>query len=199
MTSPNRSRVEDGVLYTLRHIVSILLLPVTVTVLVPLWLVEPELRTAWVSDPTVLRIAALIAGIAVLAVGLWLIVSTIGYFARVGRGTLAPWDPPRVLVVEGVYRHVRNPMISGVLFVLASEVLATGSRRLLVWFGTFAVANLLYIPLLEEPMLGARFGERYRLYRAGVPRWIPRVAAWRAPWEGAERGDGEGPAGAAPS
>jgi protein-S-isoprenylcysteine O-methyltransferase Ste14 len=120
---------------------------------------------------------------AALLIGLTLFISTLMGFAGTGSGTLAPWDPPRVLVVQGVYRHVRNPMISGVLFILLAETLFTGSRRIFIWFILFFALNLVYIPLLEEPGLAARFGERYRIYKKNVPRWLPRVKAWIPPWE----------------
>ena len=175
-------------LYLLRHLASILLLPFTVTVIVPLWLLssEPD-RNSPPQIPTV-RVLVLAAGAAALLLGLTLFISTVLHFARTGGGTLAPWDPPRVLVVRGVYRYVRNPMISGVLFVLLAEALLTGSRRMLVWFVLFFVINLLYIPSLEEAGLAKRFGERYRLYKENVPRWIPRLTAWVPPWDAANEG-----------
>jgi len=128
-------------------------------------------------------VLVLAAGAAALAVGLTLFIATVRHFARTGRGTLAPWDPPRVLVVQGVYRYVRNPMISGVLFILLAQTLLTGSRRVLVWFGLFFIINLVYIPLFEEAGLAKRFGEQYRLYKQNVPRWIPRLTAWVPPWK----------------
>jgi protein-S-isoprenylcysteine O-methyltransferase Ste14 len=81
-------------------------------------------------------------------------------------------------VVRGVYRHVRNPMISGVLFVLLGEALLTASRPLFGWFLSFALINAIYIPLLEEPGLVHRFGDGYRIYKRHVPRWIPRLTPW---------------------
>jgi protein-S-isoprenylcysteine O-methyltransferase Ste14 len=131
---------------------------------------------------------AVVAGIASLIVGLTLFSFTVINFAVKGRGTLAPWDPPRVLVVEGVYRYVRNPMISGVLFILFAESLFTGSPRVLFWFGLFLLMNLIYIPLFEERSLAARFGERYRIYKRNVPRWIPRITPWRPSWESDSEG-----------
>ena len=100
-------------------------------------------------------------------------------FARVGRGTLAPWDPTSTLVVEGPYRHVRNPMISGVLFLLLAEAALLGSVPLLVWFGAVAGVNAVYMPLVEEPGLVRRYGVEYERYRAAVPRWLPRLRPWQ--------------------
>lgn len=170
-------------LYLLRHVLSILLLPFMVTVVVPLWLLRNDVSRDLAPKPAEVRLLVLGTGIAALGIGLTLFVSTLVHFARTGRGTLAPWDPPRVLVVKGIYRWVRNPMISGVLFILLAEALLTGSRRVLVWFIFFLIINLVYIPLLEEPGLVARFGERYQLYKKSVPRWLPRLKPWTPPWE----------------
>jgi protein-S-isoprenylcysteine O-methyltransferase Ste14 len=111
---------------------------------------------------------------------LTLLVATNLLFIRVGQGTLAPWDPTQKMVARGVYRHVRNPMISGVSFILLGEAMASGFLPLFNWFFIFVVANLIYIPWLEEPGLERRFGEAYRVYKQHVPRWIPRL--W--PWQG---------------
>jgi protein-S-isoprenylcysteine O-methyltransferase Ste14 len=99
-------------------------------------------------------------------------------FVKVGRGTLTPWIPPQHLVVVGPYRHVRNPMISGVLLILSAETLFLGLQPLLIWFGLFLLINAIYIPLLEEPGLQKRFGEEYVRFKRNVSRWIPRPTPW---------------------
>lgn len=154
-----------------RQLRAIALLPVTVTVVVPglvLWRSGADLA-AW-------PLAAL--GVALIAVGLLLVVWTVTLFARLGKGTLAPWDPTSRLVVAGPYRHVRNPMISGVLAILLGEAALFGSLPLLVCFGAVLVVNAVYFPLVEEPGLRTRFGEDYERYRANVPRWVPRLRPW---------------------
>ena len=163
----------------LRHILSILLLPTTVTLVVPaIILSRSPARIAEASSHPL----SLAAGMGVIACGLALVVVTIRYFATLGRGTLAPWDPPRHLVVAGVYRHVRNPMITGVVLILFGETLALRSAGLLSWALGFLTVNAIYIPLLEEPMLENRFGDEYRQYKQNVPRWLPRRTAWTPPW-----------------
>jgi protein-S-isoprenylcysteine O-methyltransferase Ste14 len=117
-------------------------------------------------------------GLILFLVGLVLLVETIHLFAQVGQGTLAPWDPPRQLVVRGVYRYVRNPMISGVLFMLLGEAVLLGSAALLAWFLLALVINTMYFKLSEEPELVRRFGQEYITYRANVPMWIPRTRPW---------------------
>jgi protein-S-isoprenylcysteine O-methyltransferase Ste14 len=119
-------------------------------------------------------------GVICLCLGLVLMTATIRMFATVGKGTLAPWEPPQRLVVRGIYRHVRNPMISGVLFVLLGESVLTASLPVFQWFLVVGVINAVYIPLSEEPGLVNRFGEEYLTYKRNVPRWIPRLT----PWEG---------------
>jgi protein-S-isoprenylcysteine O-methyltransferase Ste14 len=98
-------------------------------------------------------------------------------FASEGVARFA-WDPPRALVVRGPYRHVRNPMISGVLFVLFGEALALLSPPHGVWATAFLALNLVYIPLVEEPRLAQRFGDPYREYCRHVRRFLPRVQPW---------------------
>lgn len=122
-----------------------------------------------------------IAGAAFLLGGIWMWAWTVALFARIGEGTLAPWDPTRRLVVEGPYRHVRNPMIAGVLAILLGEGLLLGSPALLVWCAAFLSINTVYFLLSEEPGLERRFGEEYRAYKAAVPRWIPRRRPWLSP------------------
>ena len=115
------------------------------------------------------------AGVVVVAVGLALVVWTVKLFATVGHGTLAPWDPTSRLVVRGPYRHVRNPMITGVGAILAGEALFFRSWGIAIELAAFALVNAIYFPLVEEPGLRRRFGDEYVEYCARVPRWIPRM------------------------
>ena len=161
----------------LRHLLSIALLPFTVAVLVPAWLLRGKPFTITIGS-TPLQLLQQAAGIFLLVIGLTLFVTSLRRFATEGKGTLAPWDPPKELVVRGPYRYVRNPMISGVVLVLFGEGLVLFAPALLDWAVTFLAVNFVYIPLLEEPMLVARFGESYEEYRRNVPRLIPRVSPW---------------------
>lgn len=165
-------------LWMIRHLVSILLLPFMVVVMVPRWLLAAYGTAEWGGGPAVEGLARAM-GAAVFAVGFALFAWCVLLFARVGRGTLAPWDPTRRLVAVGPYRHVRNPMISGVLLMLAGEALLSRSGALALWTGAFLLINHTYFLLSEEPGLERRFGESYRVYRAHVPRWIPRPTPWR--------------------
>jgi protein-S-isoprenylcysteine O-methyltransferase Ste14 len=163
----------------LRHLFAIAVLPFTMTVLVPLWIVRNRaVAVALPSSAGGVLLALL--GAALLAVGLTLFVSSLRRFAVDGKGTLGPWDPPRELVVRGPYRYVRNPMISGVVCILFAEALLLRSLPHAKWAAAFVVFNLIFIPLLEEPQLEQRFGDSYRRYCRHVPRIVPR---WR-PWQG---------------
>lgn len=112
------------------------------------------------------------------ALGLGLMAWTITLFARRGRGTLAPWDAPTRLVVAGPFRHVRNPMMVGVLLVLLGETTAFRAPLLVGWLALALLAILLFIPLIEEKRLARRFGAEYDRYRSAVPRWLPRLKPW---------------------
>ena len=150
---------------SLRQLAAVLLLPGTVCVLVPALLLD---------DPGLAPWPAAVLGAVLLAVGVAVIGWTVSLFARVGRGTLAPWDPTSKLVVRGPYEHVRNPMISGVIAVLLGEAALFGSPALLAWAAVVFAVNAVYFPLVEEPGLRRRFGAEYDAYAARTPRWVPR-------------------------
>ncbi len=154
----------------LKHLFS-LILPVTVLILVPLWIED---------DFSINNIYALIGGSILILAGLLVIVLTISAFIRIGKGTLAPWSPTKKLVVTGIYAHVRNPMISGVLTVLLGESLAILSLSIFIWAIAFFIINNIYFLMYEEPNLGERFGEDYRQYKSKVPRWIPAMKPYQA-------------------
>ena len=158
---------------------AIALLPGIVTVVVPaaILIAGEGPDVGWGIDGAVAALSALV-GLTLIAAGLALWVWTVRLLARIGRGTLAPWDPTRRLVVAGPYRHVRNPMISAVLCVLLGEAALFGSPALLIWFGAFFAINWMGFLVYEEPGLVRRFGDEYRDYRRNVPRWLPRRTPW---------------------
>jgi protein-S-isoprenylcysteine O-methyltransferase Ste14 len=166
----------------LRHLRAIALLPFVATVVVPVAIVVfAGMRHIGWGLPAVFWFLPFTIAALFIAAGLALFVWTVALFASAGRGTLAPWDPTQRLVVAGPYRHVRNPMISGVLFVLLGEAALLGSLPLLAWAALFFVLNQIYIPRFEEPGLEQRFGDDYRRYRQHVPRWLPRLRPWQPP------------------
>ena len=161
-----------------RHALAVLVFPVTVVVIVPTWIAESS-STDLGLPQSVLAWVLFGFGIVVLMGGAVLFVSSLKRFGTEGDGTLAPWDPPKGLVVRGPYAYVRNPMISGVFLLLVSEALLLRSPSHLAWAAVFALINAIYIPLLEEPRLKARFGDEFEEYARHVPRVIPRLEPWR--------------------
>jgi protein-S-isoprenylcysteine O-methyltransferase Ste14 len=98
-------------------------------------------------------------------------------FVFAGKGTPAPIDPPRALVVRGLYRKVRNPMYVGVMSILVGEAVIFESWKLLGCGAVFGLAAHLFVVFYEEPTLKKKFGTAYEEYCQAVPRWIPRLRA----------------------
>ncbi|HYY54659.1 MAG TPA: isoprenylcysteine carboxylmethyltransferase family protein [Candidatus Dormibacteraeota bacterium] len=147
----------------LRSLVFLIVAPGSVIVLIP-WLL---LRGSTLAPIAPAVGYLLIAGGAVVL--LW---SFFG-FAFIGRGSPAPIDAPRRLVVWGPYRWVRNPIYLALLTILVGESLAF-SPALLAYAVIVAAACVLFVRLYEEPTLRTRFGAEYEAYRARVPAWFPR-------------------------
>lgn len=161
----------------LRHLLSILLLPFMMVVVVPALLLTgfATIDSRWVDAAILARLAGILLALAGFALFGW----CISLFARVGQGTLAPWDPTKKIVVVGPYQFVRNPMISGVAGMLFGQALFHGSWIVGLWACIFVTINHIYFLVSEEPGLEARFGESYGVYKANVPRWIPRLGPWK--------------------
>jgi protein-S-isoprenylcysteine O-methyltransferase Ste14 len=162
----------------LRHLLAILALPFVAAVIVPRLILARAHPYGAEETPWNLLISG--SALALGSAGLVLCAWCIWLFGRKGRGTLAPWDPTRRLVVAGPYRHARNPMISGVLAILLAEAACFRSLPLALWAMSFWLVNHVYFVASEEPGLRRRFGADYDRYAANVPRWIPRRAPWTA-------------------
>jgi protein-S-isoprenylcysteine O-methyltransferase Ste14 len=152
----------------LRSLFFTIVVPGTVAVLIPYLIVSREgasLHTPW----TPLQVVSLV----IMVVGAAILVRCIWDFAAKGRGTLAPIDPPKRLVVQGLFRYVRNPMYLGVLVLLLGEAAFFKSIALLQYTGIwFAIVHLVVV-LYEEPSLRRRFGPPYERYCRSVHRWLP--------------------------
>ena len=114
-------------------------------------------------------------GVILASTGAALALTCAALFAIRGKGTPAPFDPPRTLVAFGPYRAVRNPMYIGGWLLIAGFALIGRSSSVLAIAFAFLVLAHLFVILYEEPTLTAKFGASYDEYRKTVPRWIPKL------------------------
>jgi protein-S-isoprenylcysteine O-methyltransferase Ste14 len=149
----------------LRALLAVLALPGVIAVAVPVvWLIRAgrtEVVRPW--------------GLALLAAGFSGLLACVRDFHVAGRGTLAPWAPPRRLVAVGLYRFSRNPMYVAVLAILAGWGIAFDSAGHMVYAGGVAAAFHLRVLLHEEPWLARSFPDEWAAYRRRVPRWLVRL------------------------
>jgi protein-S-isoprenylcysteine O-methyltransferase Ste14 len=117
------------------------------------------------------QVAGMIVGTAGGLVALWSIFS----FAFIGKGTPAPFDPPRRLVIQGPYQFVRDPMYIGAGFAIAGPALFYKSWVLLMYVGLFLLITHLFVIWYEEPTLRRTFGHEYEVYCLRIGRWWPRL------------------------
>ena len=164
-------RLRAALRHALRHAASIILLPGMVAVAGPAWLLAKAGDTRWPEGSAGTMLARL-GGVVLIGAGIALFAWCVALFARIGRGTLAPWDPTQQLVTAGPYRVSRNPMIAGVALALAGQALYHGSRWLAIWASAFIAINHVYFLLVYESSLRRRFGAGYLDYAARVPRWL---------------------------
>lgn len=113
-------------------------------------------------------------GSPLLLIGALVVLSCVVSFVVSGKGTPAPFDPPRVFVASGPYRFLRNPMYVGALLVLSGYGLVARSPSVLGLAALAALLFHLFVLGVEEPSLVRRFGESYEAYRRVTNRWLPR-------------------------
>jgi protein-S-isoprenylcysteine O-methyltransferase Ste14 len=149
----------------IKNLLFTVVVPGTVAVCVPLLIAEGQSPTSlW---NVALALLAFVVGVTVYAWCVW-------DFAAFGRGTPAPIDAPKKLVVRGLYRYSRNPMYLGVLLVVVGWALLFRSRALVLYAALVAIVFHLVVVLYEERHLHRVFGDEYDSYRAQVGRWLPR-------------------------
>ena len=144
-----------------RALFAFLALPGIVAFAVPLALWRQE-----VFDP---------AGLLPLGIGFAALLWCVRDFYIFGKGTLAPWAPPKNLVVCGLYRYSRNPMYVAVILILAGWAIGFHSRLLLGYMVVVMVAFHCRIVWGEEPWLARSHGEQWEEYRRRVPRWLANL------------------------
>ena len=141
--------------------------PGTVAGLVPWWISRWRFDWGWLP----LRVA----GGALAAASLIVLLASFADFAVKGLGTPAPVFPTRHLVVAGFYRYVRNPMYVAVVSLIFGQALIFGNLLLLEYGIVVWLFFHLFVRLYEEPTLRATYGVEYDRFCATVPRWIPRL------------------------
>ena len=142
--------------------------PGTVIVIVPYFVLSPRFDSFRINLSYV-RLFGLIP----ILVGVMLYIWCAWYFTFVGKGTPAPFDPPKELVIKGPYQYVRNPIYVFVALTLIGQAIFFGAP-ILVLYAVIAVTFLhLWVVVYEERSLKQRFGEPYQRYCARVSRWIP--------------------------
>lgn len=149
-----------------KNLLFTLLVPGVVAVAVPLRLTEHSIN--------IFRWSAL-PGLLLLAIGAGFYCWSAWDFATVGRGTPAPIDAPKRLVIRGLYRYTRNPMYIGVLSMILGWALLFPDLNLLWYWFCVAACFQLFIVIYEEPKLRQLFGSEYEKYRSNVNRWIPII------------------------
>ena len=150
----------------LRSLLFLILIPGTVAGYIPSRILRASKQLA---IPPLSISSALAGGLALL--GICALLICVWDFFEAGRGTLAPFDPPKRLVVRGLYRFTRNPMYNGVVALLLGEAWFFHSTTLLQYALVVFVIFHLMVVVYEEPALEAQFADSYRAYRASVPRW----------------------------
>lgn len=158
--------MNDEINLFLKNLLFTLVVPGMVAVYVPVLLV-------W--DHSITSGPAAILGLVLLGSGTAVYVWCVWDFATFGRGTPAPIDAPRKLVVRGLYRYVRNPMYIGVLTVVLGLGALFRTAVLLIYASGLWLCVHLCVVFYEERRLRALFGDEYAAYRAGVNRWRPRL------------------------
>ena len=132
---------------------------------------------AWV-DPW--RKGVFLYGSLIMLVGFILLLWCVRDFYIAGKGTLAPWSPPKRLVIVGLYRLVRNPMYIGVVTLVLGWAVLLISPFLLLYTTVLVVGFHIRVVVHEEPLLRSRFGANWVHYSANVNRWLPRLRPWNA-------------------
>jgi protein-S-isoprenylcysteine O-methyltransferase Ste14 len=148
--------------------------PFVLAGLMPWWM------TGWEFQPAFLGLEVTRGvGVLFILIGLPGLVDSFARFALQGLGTPAPVAPTKNLVVTGLYRYVRNPIYVAVVAIILGQALLFGAWSLVLLGAGFWLAFHLFVVAYEEPTLQQTFGAEYEAYRANVPRWVPRLTAWR--------------------
>src|SRR5574344_373562 len=149
---------------------SILLLPFNAVITIPVLLLYFSHYHNFSYD-----LSRIFNGVILLIFGLCFAIWSMIIFNNHGNGTLAPWNPPKKIVVTGPYKYVRNPMLLGILLTIAGESITLDADIIFLWFIFFLIINSFYFKFVEEKQLKKRFGQDYLYYQEDVPMWLPKI------------------------
>jgi protein-S-isoprenylcysteine O-methyltransferase Ste14 len=162
---------EDSVILFLKNLLFTILVPGTVAVLVPILIHRGELFVFHLRS-----VPAVVLMLGASVIYFWCLWD----FAHFGRGTPAPIDAPKHLVVRGPYRYTRNPMYVAALLAILGWALYFADPLLVVYWLVVASGFQLFVVFYEEPHLSSLFGSEYSSYCATVNRWLPFIDKSRA-------------------
>src|SRR2546430_17196441 len=140
-----------SVMVALKTLVFSILVPGTVAVVIP-WLLLHGAAGLVLLLPSIWMV-----GFLPLLLGVGLYLWCAGAFTFIGKGTPAPIDAPVVLVKEGPYQWVRNPMYIGVLSTILGEAILYHSLWVLIYILVIIPIVHLFIIFYEEPTLRRQF------------------------------------------
>jgi protein-S-isoprenylcysteine O-methyltransferase Ste14 len=152
----------------LKSLIFTIFVPGTVTILIPYFLLD-SFGEIWAYNIGDFRYLGLIP----VLPGVWIYLWCVWDFTFTGKGTPAPIDPPKELVVKGLYQYVRNPMYIGGLFVLLGETIFFASLILFGYSFFIFLGFHTFVVVYEEPTLRRTFGKSYKAYCDSVQRWLP--------------------------
>ncbi len=149
----------------IRAMFAFLMLPVIVTGIIPYILYQ--------HDP--FKIDGCLYGLIPLGFGTSILLICVKDFYVSGKGTLAPWDPPKLIVTNGLYKYVRNPMYISVFFILLGWIILSGSVFISAF--TIILSTIFYfrVKLHEEPWMEKRYGNDWLNYKNNTPSWLPKI------------------------
>jgi protein-S-isoprenylcysteine O-methyltransferase Ste14 len=164
-----RASDGKGLMTALKTLLFTAILPGAATVYIPYWLLSspPARASLPIGNFRYIGSIPILLGAVIYLWCAW-------DFTFTGRGTPGPLDPPKELVVKGLYRYTRNPMYAGVLTLLFGEAVFFASRQLFIYAGVVFLIFHLFVVLYEEPALRRKFGDSYQQYCRAVPRWFPK-------------------------
>ncbi len=119
-----------------------------------------------------LKPVCIIPGIIFILIGIFIVFLCAKDFYVKGKGTLAPWSPPKKLVSIGLYRYTRNPMYIGVIILVLGFTVFFLSRVLLIYLSGLIIGFHLRVVFYEEPQLKKLFGKEWDDYKAKNSRWL---------------------------